>query len=400
MGDFEYWKIRPVLSRVTSPEQLHRIELASPQIRGEDAELWRAFIQRDVPNWKLKNYVPKNPLKWYEVYMRYKKEYTREIERDKERLREALLGIKKEKETHVSKVVDAKYLPKVPRDPRMLANNAGVPIEGRKRAMAKPGLSSLSFAGGSKTKMKDPASVLTRARREAKEISSRNKLGKPAHSLYAAPSQVLRAPKAMVDDYRKAAKPQIRIFTSRRKPDSVSSSQGPAAGPSLEEREKKLRALTMASRVTLVSSDSEDDAEEDLDDLFSEKKAASNSPPPRKPYSKQETQHAPNPVSARIPQASRPLSKPISTPTKASSEAKPSDVISSIISKPKPQQTRQDQGSPQSKLSPPRPNATTTSQGISSPLKRASPQPPMIAKRKPPVDIFNRGGGVKRSRVV
>lgn len=333
--------------------------------------------------------------------MRYKKEHIREIERDKERLREAMLGIKKEKETHVSKVVDAKYLPKVPRDPRMLANNAGVPIEGRKRALAKPGLSSLSFAGGSKTKMKDPASVLTRARREAKEISSRNKLGKPTHALRATPSQVIRAPRAMVDDYRKAAKPQLRIFATRKKLEGGNHVQGPATGPSLEEREKKLRALTMSSRVTLVGSDSEDDSEDDLDDLFGEKKAASISPPPKKPYSRQETQHTPNPASAKRPQASRPIPRPEDLPAQAPPDPKPSDMISSIISKPRPQQTRQEQGSPQTKLSPPRPNTATTAQGMSSPLRRPSPNPPMITKRKPTVDIFNRGGGgaAKRPRV-
>ena len=330
--------------------------------------------------------------------MRYKKEYTREIERDKERLREAMLGIKKEKETHVSKVVDAKYLPKVPKDPRMLANDAGVPIEGRKRALAKPGASSLSFAGGSKTKMKNPASVLTRARREAKEISSRNKLGKPIHSLIAAPCQVLRAPRAMVDDYRKAAKPQLRIFATRKKPEGGSSLQGPATGPSLEEREKKLRALTMTSRVTLVGSDSEDNSEDDPDDLFGEK-AASASPPPKKPYSTQETQHTPNPASAKRPQASQPLPSPKNLSAQAPLEPKPSDLISSIISKPRSQQTRQEQGPPQYKSSPPRPSTATTTQGTSSPLRRPSPMPPLITKRKPAIDIFNRGGGAKRPRV-
>ncbi len=388
-----------MLARVTSPEQLHRIELASPQIRGEDADLWKAFIQRDVPNYKLKNYVPKNPLKWYEVYMRYKKEYTREIERDKEILREAMLGIKKEKETHVSKVVDAKYLPKVPRDPRMLANDAGVPIGGRKKGLAKPGLSSLSFAGGSKTKMKDPASVLTRARREAKEISSRNKLGKPTHSLQATPAQVLRAPRAMVDDYRKAAKPQIRIFATRKKPEGMSSSRCSATGMSLEEREKRLRALTISSRVTLVGSDSEDDSENYLDDLFGEKKASTASPPPKKLYSKQETHHAPNSVSARKSQASQPLPRPLAAPSKSSPEQKPSEMITSIISKPKPHQARQEQASPRSKLSPPRPITGMLRQGTSSPLKQPSPQPPIITKRKQAVDIFNRGGGAKRPRV-
>jgi len=339
-------------------------------------------------------------LKWYEVYKRYKKEYAKEIERDKEILREALLGIKKEKETHVSKVVDSKYLPKVPKDPRMLANDAGVPIEGRKRAVAKPGASILSFAGGSKTKMKDPASVLTRARREAKEISSRNRLGKPTHSLQAVPSQILRAPQAMVDDYRKAAKPTIRIFTTRKKPDTMTKSQGLATGLSLEEREKRLRALTMGSRVTIVGSDSEDDIEEDSDDLFGDKAAPTSPAPLKKSHAKLEAQHAPNPAFIKKPQALRAIPKSTATPIKATPELKPSDVITSIISKPKPQQSHPQQTPPQSKLSPPRLSANTSRQGTSSPLRRPSPQPPMITKRKAPVDIFNRSGGAKRPRVI
>ena len=80
VGDFEFWKIRDVLARVTSPEQLHEIEIASPQIQGEDEELWRALIARDIPDWRKKNYVPKDPRKWFQVYKKYKKEQQREIE--------------------------------------------------------------------------------------------------------------------------------------------------------------------------------------------------------------------------------------------------------------------------------------------------------------------------------
>jgi hypothetical protein len=203
----------------------------------------------------------------------------------------------------------------------------------------------------------------------------------------------------MVDDYRKAAKPQLRIFATRKKPEGMSKLQGPAVGPSLEERERKLRALTMSTRVTLVGSDSEDNSEDDPNDLFGEKKAVSTSPPPKKPYSKRETQHTPNPAFARRPEASRPLLGSAALPLQASSEPKPSDMISSIISKSRPQQARQEQGSPASKSPPPRPRTATTTQGTSSPLRRPSPKPPLIAKRKPVEDIFNSGGGAKRSRV-
>jgi len=161
VGSFEYWKIRTVLQRIDSPEQLHQIELRSPQIRGEDAELWRAFIARDIPNWQTKNYSPKNPFKWYEVYVKYKKEQRKEIERDEEILRNSMMGLKRERETHVSKVVDLRALPKVPKDPRMLANNGGVPI-GKFKGFKKEGANALIWTSGSKTKLTDGKSVLTR----------------------------------------------------------------------------------------------------------------------------------------------------------------------------------------------------------------------------------------------
>lgn len=50
VGDCPYSVIRPVLLKLGSPQQLHEIEEASPQIAGEDEEIWRSFITRDIPN--------------------------------------------------------------------------------------------------------------------------------------------------------------------------------------------------------------------------------------------------------------------------------------------------------------------------------------------------------------
>ncbi|KAH8814880.1 putative Elongin-A, partial [Xylogone sp. PMI_703] len=241
VGDFEYWKLRTILQRVDSAEQLHQIELNSPQIQGEDAELWKGLIARDIPNWKEKNYVPKNPRKWYEVYCKYKKEHRREVARDEEVLRNTMLGIKKEKETHLSRVVDLRTLPKVPKDPRMAANNGGVPL-GRTKGSGRETPSVLTWNAGSKTKMTDGKSVLTRARREAKEISQRSKM---VNRTGARPGQVIRAPTGMVNDHRKAAEPPVRILTKRKTIDE--NRLTPLNVSSLEEREQRLRALTNPS---------------------------------------------------------------------------------------------------------------------------------------------------------
>ncbi|TVY83640.1 hypothetical protein LSUE1_G003394, partial [Lachnellula suecica] len=373
VGDFEYWKIRTVLQRIDSPEQLHQIELHSPQIRSEDAELWRAFIVRDIPNWASKNYAPKNPLKWYEVYCKYKKEQRRDIERDEEILRNTMLGIKKHKETMVSKVVDLRTLPKVPKDPRMLANNGGVPL-GKRSGVAKLPPNSLTWNGGSKTKMKDGKSVLVRARREAREIGMRSKLATPTSMLVGNKKQIVKAPAGMVNEYRRAADPGLKILSRKKRP-TIGQFDGGISGPSLEEREERLRAAmsggpkgytgAVTGTETMIGSSDEEsmeDDEEEVDDLFDDE-------PPR-------------PSSApRNPQY--PTSRPPPRPVSSSSAARPPP---NDMNRPRPGLS----SAPQSQMSstpPSRPNSASPAPGAR----------PMMPRKRPPVDVFNRGA--KKPRV-
>ncbi|RFU35247.1 hypothetical protein B7463_g1169, partial [Scytalidium lignicola] len=377
VGDFEYWKLRTILQRIDSAEQLHQIELNSPQIQGDDAELWKALIARDIPNWKEKNYVPKNPRRWYEVYCKYKKEHRREIARDEEVLRNTMLGIKKERETHVSRVVDLRTLPKVPKDPRMLANNGGVPL-GKTRGSGRDTPSVLSWNAGSKTKMTDGKSVLTRARREAKEISQRSRM---VNKIGAKPGQVLRAPTGMVNNYRKEAEPPLRILTKKRTTDIPHRSTALSAS-SLEEREQRLRALTNPSgsgargdqsavaKPTYVGSSSSEDGDEDSDvDIFGEQIESKSRPPSTSNLTRRS-----NPDLRSLPPTNS-LSSPPSRP-----QSKPSNLISSIISKPKSAPPASSKSSYSS--------STTTE---ASRIRTSSPAQPMNPKRRAEVDIFNRG---------
>ncbi|RKF60624.1 hypothetical protein OnM2_049028 [Erysiphe neolycopersici] len=239
VGDLEYHQISDILFCLKSAEQLHQIEELSPQIKGLDRELWQKFIAKEIPKWETKNYAPKNPLKWYEVYKRYKREQAEEIKRDEERLRESMMGIKKARDSNLSKVVDLGSLPKLPRDPRMTLNNGGVPIS--RSSVKKERSNYLSFATGSKTKMKDGKSVLIRARREAKEISQMGKLSRPTHKLNI--GQVNQAPAAMVKEYRTASKIAPKILSHR-----ASAKPPETEYKVIKEREKRLRALTFNTK--------------------------------------------------------------------------------------------------------------------------------------------------------
>jgi elongin-A len=316
VGSLEYFQISDVLKRITSPEQLHEIEIRSPQIRGEDAELWQAFIARDIPKWEGKNYRPKNPMKWYEVYCRYKKEQAEEIKRDEEILRNTMMGLQKVRQESTSKIVDLRLLPKVPRDPRMIANNGGVPLKGR--GFKKDAPSSLLFTSGSRTKLTNGQSVLTRARREAKEISQMGKLSRPTHQLSGPMGQVRKAPTAMVNQYKTAAQPAVKIL-SRRKHNIDPTFKGGISGPSLEEREARLRAAMSGTSKPSASSsrpkyvDSEDEDEGNVS-VSSEKDDLFDDQPPK-------SSHHPSSSSPARPAASSTMMKP--RPRPANSTASP-----------------------------------------------------------------------------
>ena len=44
------------------------LEKRCPQIAGEDIEIWRKFIKRDILNWEKKLQEPSNPKSWSKVY--------------------------------------------------------------------------------------------------------------------------------------------------------------------------------------------------------------------------------------------------------------------------------------------------------------------------------------------
>lgn len=113
VGDTRYELVRPALRKIMDPQQLRAIEIASPHIADADEELWLAFIQRDIPDWKRKFVRPKNPRSWWKVYRKLYREEKAAQEEQQKQLLEALQGKKKEKEenqTHIlSTVVQQRF---------------------------------------------------------------------------------------------------------------------------------------------------------------------------------------------------------------------------------------------------------------------------------------------------
>ncbi|MCJ1228788.1 hypothetical protein MMC12_005451 [Toensbergia leucococca] len=242
---------RPILIKLENPEQLRELEKASPQICGLDAEIWREFIKRDIPNWESKPHEPKNPVNWYKVYRKLRLESQREVDKDAEILKAAMEGIKTERAKHTSKVVDQKSMPRLPR--------MGMRAEGRARTTAgsSGNTSLLSFSSGSKTKTLTGKGVIDRARREAREMSlfsARNSLlATPTHKLNNQATHIHTAPRSLLQEHRQPAAPtyldpnvkRTTIFAPRKR--SAPSEVPGAGGTSNEGRDRRLKALTKPS---------------------------------------------------------------------------------------------------------------------------------------------------------
>ncbi|KAI9789038.1 MAG: hypothetical protein M1816_006393 [Peltula sp. TS41687] len=119
VGDAPYETVRDVLLKVPSPEQLRKIEIASPQIMGQTAELWQKFIERDIPMWKTVPHVPKNPKVAYKVYYKLKADAQAKLDKDQSALKNAFQKIAAEKEAKKSRLVDISEVPNIGKHTRI-----------------------------------------------------------------------------------------------------------------------------------------------------------------------------------------------------------------------------------------------------------------------------------------
>jgi elongin-A len=200
IGFLSYEVARELLIKIDNPAQLRQIELNSPHIEGQTAEIWLKFIERDFPlESKAKAYQPRDPKKWYKIWEKYKIEHDRALQESEDKLKFALAGLRQDKEKNTSKIVSNKALP---RSAKMAIRRYTGPREGSSNA--------LTFGGGSRTKTVNGASVMRKVRREVKEIANiHGSLSRSIRAPYAGHG-VTRAPEAMINDRKRAAQPAFR----------------------------------------------------------------------------------------------------------------------------------------------------------------------------------------------
>lgn len=242
VGDLSYDIVRPILLRIDNAQQLRRIELNSPQLEGETTEIWLKLIERYFPmEAKAKAYKPSNPKKWYRVWDKYKKDHDQALEESEKQLKNALMGLREDKEKNTSRIVIQKALPRSIRvGPKRAWGGGGW---GQKDGTG----STLTFNKGSRTKTANGASVMRKVRREVKEIASiHGALSRPTPRGSSSLTKLRKAPVGMVNDRRLASQPVYRPVPKV--------SEKPAAVTEYEER------------ATFLSDSEEDDDNNDLFD--------------------------------------------------------------------------------------------------------------------------------------
>ncbi|KKY32943.1 putative rna polymerase ii transcription factor siii subunit a [Diaporthe ampelina] len=192
-----YWKVRDILKQVKTATQLAVIEEYSPQIVGEDAELWEAFCKRDfrVPM-KREPYLPENSRSWRQVYEHYAEEERKKEALALEQLGATYAGLNKMKMANKTAIGDPRQLPKAP-------SSGGF---GRSRGKGPgPGSATLTFGGGART-----SNAVQKAKKEAQEAAARKRLSVPKTMRPTAHlAKVTKAPESMKAEFRIKAQPKF-----------------------------------------------------------------------------------------------------------------------------------------------------------------------------------------------
>lgn len=226
VGDMSYLQIRDVLIHVTSAKQLKQLEQNSPQIVGEDAEIWREIIQRDFfrkPNPSaIPAEAPSDEL-WSLVWDRH-------VQEEKDAFARAEKKLKDTMNNHFQKKADSKAL---------IVNPRLIPGKVRPRGVVSK---NLTWGGGSRTTGSDSASIMKRARREAAEVAARRGLSN--RYIDVRPHQIFKAPAAMVDEHRIKSQPKFTAAPPPRKRSLESAGIAEKEARLLQLKKQKVNVLT------------------------------------------------------------------------------------------------------------------------------------------------------------
>lgn len=264
IGDAEYSLVRPVLLRLQNPKQLYQLEQNCPQIVGVDAEIWREFCRRDVPNYDKDPQEPSNPKNWFKCYQKLFKAGQQEIDADAALLKATMDGIKDKQAQNKAQQVELRGV-KVPSGLKKNIPTIALP----KASSVYRGMGHAREYNREPIEKGPPKVVSTMAkiRRETAAQShftaatklQRGTIPPREMRLKATPtkSTIVKAPRQLVEQHQKArisepidpsVQPSAAFNPKKRRIEHVEAETSPESLQQ-EAREKRLRSLTNPSRV-------------------------------------------------------------------------------------------------------------------------------------------------------
>ena len=267
VGDAEYDLLRPVLLRLQNPKQLYELEQICPQIIGADAEIWKQFCKRDIPNYEKNPQEPSNPKSWYKCYLKLYKAGQHEIDADAAMLKATMDGIKTKQEKNKAQLVEIRGV-KVPADlkknyPTIAPPKGSAVYRGMGRAREYSREPAKAVSTLAKIRKETAAqSHFTVAKRSQPGIFTRRDMTTKA---IPTKTTIIRAPKALIEEHQKAKisepidptiQPAAVFNPKKRRIEHVEPAEPDPT--SRDAREKRLKALTQSSGARSISSSTAD----------------------------------------------------------------------------------------------------------------------------------------------
>ena len=235
--------------------------MQSPHIMKDTKEIWLNFIKRDIPKWEEYG-IPEEPKSWHQVYRDLRAQLQKEVDKDAEKLRQAMEGIDSERAKHSTMVMSGKRTARLPQErPSQRQRYASYDrkVGGIAPVFTPPNAAQVAAdpLGAPKWTFERPQ-IPRSTEPKKNSIFSTKKMNKalavPTKKLNDKASQVRVAPRSLIEDHKQLSTPPVaaRKITptlrvpGRSKPLGGQRSSNPAAASasSLQEKEKRLRALT------------------------------------------------------------------------------------------------------------------------------------------------------------
>lgn len=371
----------------------------------DDEEIWLGFIKRDIPKWEEYG-IPEKAESWHQVYCDLRARVQKEVDKDTEKLKQAMEGINSERAKHSAKFVADQRALRLPQQrPSQKQRYASYDrkVGGITPVFTAPSPASLAAdpLGAPAWSFERPQIPRFGSEKKKSSIFSATKRNKvlavPTQKLGGKASQVKSAPRSLIEEHRqqpvapaapRKINPTLRV-PGRSKLQSEFGSGNPATTntQSLQEKETRLRALTTGKPSgSQISESTEAPSTSSKTPTLASSTTPSTSrdPSTSSPTKKVESTHKDLKRASNEPENVEEPKRPILTPEPDNTDNQQRKALKRGLPESSPQDSTEEPKHKDLKRDSPGPNS-----GEVESSKTPAPQAPRIATiRKRPASVF------------